>query len=111
MTLTNEEAKELNRQRSDEANAEKAAAYKAQIEAASERAWFWFLKAHVGGVAVANGTAYWCCTANNELLSRYLKSQGLPVNEQNLETAFHVLLDEFQTGRFSTRRSRRHQDA
>ena len=91
MTLTNDEARELNRERIDAATVAKAEVWKEQVDAARERGFYLFLLKHSGAVAVMEGEAYLAVEANNGLLLDYLKNENLPVNEQSLEVAFQIL--------------------
>jgi hypothetical protein len=85
--LSDEQVRELNRERIDRVNRTKAEALQAQKDSITARAWWKFSAKHAGQQGIQNGD-YLSNQANDNILNGWLSDNDRDVTEQNLEAAF-----------------------
>lgn len=88
--LNEEQIKQLNRQRINEANREKAEVFKAKTDADAQNGWNEFLAKHSGQAAVIRKDVFHCNQANYQLLEEWILEQGLLVNAETLEQSYQA---------------------
>ncbi len=89
MELTEKEVKDLNQKRAGAASKARAEAFLARKEAEETKGWYWFLRNHMGQRGLTNGD-FIDCEANRQLMTGWLATNQLPVNQQSLEKAYQA---------------------